>query len=514
MKLDLSEATLQRAQRVAKTGSWSIDLQRNLIEFSDEAYRLFDLPNGSPVTYEAIQERVHPDEREMLKKVWRQALKDEAAYDIEYRVVQGDGSILWLHATAELFGDKNGRAIEAVGTVQDITMQKETETALIAAKHAADLASKAKSEFLSNMSHELRTPLNAILGFAQLIYDSKKPAISDRHKEHLQYVIEGGEHLLRLINEILDLARIEAGNLQISLEAVSVSELIGETMAFCAPLAEKYNVRLDDRVGHASFMIIIDRTRGKQILLNLLSNAIKYNRDGGQAWIEAKKIGNRMRITIGDTGYGISPGKQVELFKPFSRLGAEASSIEGTGIGLVLTRHLVEKMDGIIGLDSQVDVGSRFWVEFPLGDEDAKAEEILTLVSDDKISLGAFGTKPRLLLYVEDNQANLFLVEEIVKDIPSLTLISASTAEQGLSLAISRQPDIILLDINLPGMDGIEALGHLKRNPLTRDIPVIALSADATRRTIERGQAAGFLDYLVKPLKISDFIRALQRAIA
>ncbi len=512
-KLDRSEATLRRAQSVAKTGSWRLDLQANLIEWSEETYRLFGLANGSPVSYDTILLHTHHEDRALLRNSWRQAVRDEASFSLEHRVTRSDGSALWLRATAEFLRDQNGRVTEAVGTVQDITLQKETEAALIAAKQMADQASKAKSEFLSNMSHELRTPLNAILGFAQLISSAKDSPLSARQSEHIQYIMEGGQHLLNLINEILDLAKIEAGKLQLSLEATSVRELINESLAFCQPLAEKYEIRLDDLSEQDLPLILIDHTRGRQILLNLISNAIKYNRKGGRASIKAEERNGHLRITVSDTGYGVPLHKQDELFKPFSRLGAEASSIEGTGIGLVLTRHLVENMNGEIGFESEVDVGSRFWVEFPLAKKGESAGALNSTAPAYKTSESAFDKKPRLMLYIEDNQTNLRLIEETIKEIVGLTLISATDAESGIALAETHQPDIILLDINLPGMSGIEALEELKRNPVTRRIPVIALSADATKGTIERGRAAGFFEYLVKPVVIPELLQALHRAI-
>ncbi len=511
--LDRSEATLRRAQSVAKTGSWRLDLQTNLIEWSEETYRLFGLAKDSPVSYETILSHTHPEDRALLRSSWRQALRGEASFSLEHRVMRSDGSVLWLRATAELLGDQNGQAIEAVGTVQDITLQKETEAALIAAKQMADQASRAKSEFLSNMSHELRTPLNAILGFAQLLDYSKDLPLTAQQSEHVQYIMEGGQHLLNLINEILDLAKIEAGKLQLSIEATSARELIDESLAFCQPFAEKYEIRLNDLSERDLPLILIDHTRGRQILLNLISNAIKYNRKGGSASIKAEKKSGRLRITVIDTGYGIPSHKQIELFKPFSRIGAEASSIEGTGIGLVLTRHLVENMNGEIGFESELDVGSRFWVEFPLAEKGESAGTLSHTAPAYKTSEFAFDKKPRLMLYIEDNQTNLRLIEETIKEIIGLTLISATDAEGGIILAETRKPDIILLDINLPGMSGIEALEELKRNPATRNIPVIALSADATKGTIERGRAAGFFEYLVKPVVIPELMQALHKAI-
>ncbi len=512
-ELDRSEATLRRAQSVSKTGSWRLDLQTNVIEWSEETYRLFGLPNGSPVSYDAILFHTHPEDRALLRNSWRRAVRGEASFSLEHRAVRSNGSVFWLRATAELFRDQNGRAIEAVGTVQDITLQKETETALIAAKHSADQASRAKSEFLSNMSHELRTPLNAILGFAQLIGSAKDSPLTARQNEHVQYIVEGGRHLLNLINEILDLAKIEAGKLQLSLEATSVRELIDESVAFCQPLADKCEIKLEDLTGQSLPLILIDHTRGRQVLLNLISNAIKYNRKGGSASIKTEEKNGRLRITVSDTGYGVPHHRQAELFKPFSRLGAEASSIEGTGIGLVLTRHLVENMNGEIGFESEVDVGSRFWVEFPLAKKSEITEALSPATLDYKTSEIAFDIKPRLMLYVEDNQTNLRLIEETIKDVVGLTMISATDAESGIALAEKLQPDVILLDVNLPGMSGIEALEELKRNPATRHIPVIALSADATKGTIERGRAAGFLEYLVKPVVIPDLMQALHKAI-
>ena len=377
------------------------------------------------------------------------------------------------------------------------------------AKADAETANQAKSGFLSSMSHELRTPLNAILGFAQILEASKKHPLADRQANQVQQIRKGGEHLLELINDILDLAKIEAGKLALSIETLDTRNLVDECLSFAKTLAEKRSITIEDRTGDTMPPIWADHLRAKQTILNLLSNAVKYNRDGGTVWVDAEQQDDRtLRINVTDTGPGIPEEKQSQLFQPFSRLGAEATEVEGTGIGLVISRNLMEKMDGAVGFESTPGEGSTFWVEFPVADAE-EAEEPSQQSDEVDAGLGIEG-RERLLLYVEDNPANLALIEEIVEEIPNLAMISAHTAELGLVMAVERKPDVILLDINLPGMNGFEAVRHLKESEATREIPVLALSANAMPGSVERGKEAGFRDYLTKPVNVSKLIAALR----
>lgn len=365
-------------------------------------------------------------------------------------------------------------------------------------------ASRAKTEFLSSMSHELRTPMNSIIGFSQLLLNNRRQPLPERQAGQVEQILKSGQHLLTLINDILDLARIEAGRLVFSIEPVEIAAVIEESVASVSALAEARGI--DIRLPPASaarHRVLADYTRTKQVLINFLSNAIKYNRDGGRVelgWMPVE--GGGLRVEVRDTGIGIPADRTGELFQPFNRIGAEHSVIEGAGVGLALTKQLVEQMSGQVGVSSVHGEGSCFWFELPLA------------VGDDTVPVaGPAGTealsgddgapRPRVL-YVEDNPANQRLMTDIFEDFGGALLSCAHEAALGIELARAEQPALILMDINLPGMDGYAALTALKADAATRHIPVVALSANALPADVERGLAAGFADYLTKPL---DFTR-------
>ncbi|MGZ5199495.1 MAG: ATP-binding protein [Telluria sp.] len=381
-------------------------------------------------------------------------------------------------------------------------------------EHAIDearRANQAKSAFLSSMSHELRTPLNAILGFAQILGSDALPATDEQKREFAGHIIKAGKHLLTLINEILDLAKVESGAVALSMEPVGVDDVVLECRAMIEPLAAARGVRTVFPEPCAR-MVRADRTRLKQVLLNLLSNAVKYNREGGAVVLSCAPGGpGRIRLSVQDTGIGLSAGQLGHLFEPFNRLGQENGTQEGTGIGLVLTRRLVEMMGGEIDVKSSAGVGSVFSIEF-----DAAAPAALSVpaqsVACETGPVPAPG-QPHLLLYVEDNPANLRLVEEIVRLRADLRLISAPDARLGIDLAKAHQPEVILMDLNLPGMSGLEALRLLHEDPRTAAIPVIALTANAMPRDVERGLASGFFRYLTKPIDIAMFNEAIDSTL-
>ena len=398
--------------------------------------------------------------------------------------------------------------------VRDRTAQLEViNDQLGQAKAAADRANAAKSDFLSSMSHELRTPLNAILGFAQLLDSDTLPISPGKRHDYVAHILKAGRHLLVLINEVLDLAKIESGSVALSMEPVGLADVFRECRQMIEPAAAPRHIRLAF-VPPGRQHVVADRTRLKQVLLNLLSNAVKYNRDGGQVTVRADAVpGGRVRVTVQDTGQGLDAVQRAMLFQPFNRLGQESGPEEGTGIGLVVTRRLVELMGGRIGLESTVDVGSAFWFEL---DACAEAVRAAPLV-DDALPAGAAASPAvhrRTVLYVEDNPANLRLVEEIVALRPDLQLLSAADGALGVTLAQAHRPDVVLMDLNLPGIGGAEALALLRRDPRTARIPVIALTANAMPRDVEAGLAAGFFRYLTKPLDISALLAALDAALA
>ncbi|MFC5511525.1 ATP-binding protein [Massilia jejuensis] len=372
-------------------------------------------------------------------------------------------------------------------------------------------ANQAKSAFLSAMSHELRTPLNAILGFAQILTTGSLPTTEAQKTEFATHILKAGRHLLTLINEILDLAKVESGTVTLSMEPVALGEILDECQTMIEPLAAARGIRVLFPQ-QADAVLLADRTRLKQVLLNLLSNAVKYNRDAGAVVLDCVQVTpERLRISVQDTGIGLRPDQLEGLFQPFNRLGQEAGPQEGTGIGLVVTRRLVELMNGTINVTSSRGVGSVFTIELgttaPLAGAAGNAP-----VETGTPARGA--DAPHLLLYVEDNPANLKLVEEIVRFRSDLRLMAAGDGPLGLSLARAHQPEIILMDLNLPGMSGLDVLAQLRREPATRDIPVIALTANAMARDIERGIAAGFFRYLTKPVDIDKFNEAIDLTLA
>jgi len=398
--------------------------------------------------------------------------------------------------------------------VHERTMQLEQANGELAmAMEEAKSANQAKSAFLSSMSHELRTPLNAILGFAQILTSDKLPSTLVQKKEFANHILKSGRHLLTLINEILDLAKIESGAVALSMEPVGLQEILQECESMIAPLAGQRGIRLLFPE-HCTANVTADRTRLKQILLNLLSNAIKYNREGGAVVADCSPSGpGLLRISVQDTGLGLQPEQVRMLFQPFNRLGQESGAEEGTGIGLVVTKRLVELMGGTIGVTSSLGVGSMFWIELKAT---APVPSLVAVLAEQPAGVAPDNgeDRPATVLYVEDNPANLKLVEEIISFRPDLQLLSAPDGHLGIELARAHRPDIILMDINLPGVNGIDAMKLLRSDPRTADIPVIALTANAMPRDVEKGLAAGFFRYLIKPINIDEFTEAINHTVA
>ncbi|HEX9388013.1 MAG TPA: ATP-binding protein, partial [Anaerolineales bacterium] len=425
-----------------------------------------------------------------------------------------DGHVFSIEVSSALISFA-GREL-VLGIDRDITERKQTELALQQAKDAAEesrrvaeAANRAKSEFLSRMSHELRTPMNAILGFAQLLEMSQKDPLTSSQKERVKQIVKGGQHLLDLINEILDISRIEANRLQISPEPVSIRESIVEVLDLSVPLAVKRHIQIVTRLGgmDANPFVLADRQRLKQVLLNLLSNAVKYNYDGGSVIIMSQQtLANKWRISVTDSGPGISQENLARLFIPFERLNANQTNVEGTGLGLVLAKRLVELMNGQMGVDSISGKGSTFWVELPSTESPVERLERMGGTG----GLPVMSTRARKVLYVEDNVANFELIQQVLADYSQIKLLWATDAKSGLETARERQPNLVLLDLHLGGTDGAEVLRQLKQDKKTSEIPVVVVSADATSGQVERLTALGAQAYLTKPLNVKHFVRLIE----
>ncbi|HEX7830306.1 MAG TPA: PAS domain S-box protein [Thermoanaerobaculia bacterium] len=427
--------------------------------------------------------------------------------------IRKDGSLFWANIVFTAIRDQAGNLRGFAKLTRDLTERNKVEAILTNARAVAETANLAKSDFLSSMSHELRSPLNAILGFAQLM-ESELPAPTPSQGESIIQILNAGWYLLELINEVLDLATIESGKLSMSLEPVLLNDLLLECHSMVEPLAQRRNLRMLFPRSDASYCVNADRTRIKQVLINLLSNAIKYNTPGGSVAVHCSSnpATGRVRITVTDTGAGLPPEKVAQLFQPFNRLGQETGGVEGTGIGLVVSKRLVELMTGVIGVESAVGTGSTFWVELQ-----SSAPLTMPVSTDLAPSIESFADAVdgvRTLLYVEDNPANLKLVERLIGRRSDVRLLSAVDGIRGVELARKHLPDVILMDINLSGMNGIEALKILRADKTTAHIPVVALSANAMPRDIQKGLDAGFFRYLTKPIKVTEFMTALNVALA
>lgn len=421
-----------------------------------------------------------------------------------------DGTPLWVSATISPVTDDKGAITHFVAVEEDATSRRDGEEQLREAKRMAEAASLAKSEFLSSMSHELRTPMNAILGFAQLLSNADSDSLGERQRFYADSILKSGNHLLSLVNDILDMARIEAGRLSLSFERVDPDQVMAEITPMIAATAERRKVTLIDEIsGRAAPAVEADFTRLKQVLINLASNAVKYNRSGGTVRFSISHGDTGpVRIAVSDTGIGIPEKRRTEVFQPFSRLGAEASTVEGTGIGLTISKMLVEAMGGQIGFFTQENLGTTFWLEIPRA-----ASQPVAQLPTAAVTVPASIPCRMTVLYIEDNPSNVELMEEVIgqDQCCSCTLLTATNAEDGLDLARTHLPGLVIMDINLPGMNGIEAVALMKADADLCHIPVIALSADVMPDTIRSGMKAGFLRYLRKPLDIGEFRKILHQ---
>jgi|GEM_PF-1299977 len=490
---------------------------RVMVFDQDERLVLFNQGQSAPIQNVGAQLVAGDTFEQMLRKLVAAGQVDDAKDDPEG----------WIAMRIDRFRARSGstllsmggRVIEAIerpmadgGTISlrfDVTERERSAAAVAEARRAAEKANQAKSEFLASMSHEFRTPLNAIIGFSQVLQLDKTGNLTDLQKDYIDNVEKSGQHLLNLVSEVLDLAGIEAGKLRLSIEPIETGALIGQAIATMEPVAANAGIRLEMEPPGGLPAIRADAQRVRQILLNLLSNAIKYNRAEGYARVTARAEEETVRIAIEDNGIGIATKYFDQVFTPFSRLGVEQSIIEGAGIGLSLSRQLVEAMNGRIGFESTEGEGSTFWIELPAAE--AAAAPVLANGGVAMPELAASAAYS--LLYVEDNPSNLRLMESLIGTLPNVRMYSAPSGPIGLDLARANRPDIIVLDLNLPRMSGLEILKVLQTLPETRTTPVIALTAAARPSDIERGLEAGFFRYVTKPLDVNEFLAAIESAL-
>jgi PAS domain S-box-containing protein len=450
---------------------------------------------------------VHPDDREKTKTASEDLEVTGNVTDFVNRYIRKDGTVVDVLWSA--YWSKSDRVSFCVA--HDVTQRTRDERALREAKEEADRANRAKSEFLSRMSHELRTPLNAILGFSQLL---GRKTLTDAQREGIDHIANAGRHLLDLINEVLDISRIETGRIQLSLEPVRVSDVLAETVDLIRPLAHERNIELCAAAPvDSEWHVLGDRQRFKQVLLNLLSNGVKYTPMNGRVAVSVDLLGqDKIRVVVSDSGPGIAPKNLSRLFTPFDRLGAEQSGVQGTGLGLALSQRLTHAMGGTLGVDSDLGKGSTFWVALPRTNSPSqKISQFKAGGSRQHVETPVPSAKCTVL-YIEDNFSNLTLIERIIAEQPGIELVTAMQGKLGLDLARRHEPDLILLDLHLPDMPGWEVLAHLKATAETRDIPTVILSADATARQIDRLLAAGAHTYLTKPLDVDRLINILEEA--
>lgn len=442
-------------------------------------------------------------DRDFYKEMWK-TIQSGQIWSGTLKNKRKNGELYWARLKISPVMDDQGEIVNYVGIETDITD-------FIEAKERAENANRAKSSFLSSMSHELRTPLNAIMGFSQLLDMGKKTPLSERQKSYVANIKSASDHLLSLIDEVLDLARVEAGKMQFNIQNVNLRDTLDDCLQLAEGSYNTLNVTVIDETRSRLPALKVDPLRLRQVILNLISNAKKYNVENGKVFVSGElRPGSMFRLKIRDTGDGIPEYEHNKLFKPFQRLGAEKTQVEGTGIGLLLTKQIVEGMGGEIGFESSLGVGSTFWIDLPsYGAQSMPAtgfdfSETLNMQCCDSL---------HTLLYVEDISINRELMTAIVDEIPNLNLICAETGRKGVELAKREKPHLIIMDINLPDMDGYEAFKLLKSDEETKNIPVVALSADAMEQAKMKASETGFVEYLTKPFNMADLLSVLNMTI-
>jgi PAS domain S-box-containing protein len=495
---------LERTNEAARIGFWEYSLDEKALLWSKVTREIHGVEEDyQPTVEEAISFYRPGANRESIETLFSRAVNDHLPYDTELVITDVDGEECWVRTIGIPDVTEDGSCSRVYGLFQDITDKKHMMLSLVHAKEAAETANIAKSQFLSQMSHELRTPLNAILGFAQILQDSVN--LNDEEQNDVAEIYKAGSHLLALINEVLDLSAVESGHLNFSYEPVRIRELIAESLQLLTPLIQKRQIQVIVNIDSAH-AVKVDRGRLKQILLNLLSNAVKYNKDQGAVKLATQLTEeNKIRIEVADSGQGLTREQLKHLFKPFNRLGKEKEGVEGTGIGLALSKSLAELMGGKIGAESEFGQGSRFWLEFPLARETRNDTGLMQATGTSSAMKPGNNQEQKTILYVEDNPANLKLVAHILSSRQHVRLLAAMSPQQAIELALDEAIDVVLMDINLPEMSGFDLAALLKREPAFQTVPFVAISADATKTSMHRASETGFIDYLTKPLDIKRF---------
>lgn len=515
-----SNARQWRIINSSNDGIWEWSAAEDNFFFSKQCFEQIGVPVSDNdlgkglQQFKRFQDRIIPEDRPRFEQAWKQHIKNQGPFDVEYRIRGGNGSLYWIRARGQATFNEQGKAINFSGTNMDVTALKKAEERVLQAKESAERANKAKSQFLSSMSHELRTPLNAILGFSQLF--DFETNLTDSQRENIREIRKAGQHLLSLINDVLDLAKIESGSMTLSLEPVLPVRIIEECVGLMQSQAESRQIALAVELGGLEEIYLhADAVRLKQVLLNLISNAIKYNRENGSVLIRlVEDEDNHLALQVHDSGYGIPEAQREAVFEPFNRLGAEDSGTEGSGVGLVITKQLVEMMGGELDFVSELGEGTRFDVRLKRSEEwtAERAQGVRQNVESRADIQVAFGSRKNIL-YIEDNASNLRLMEQLLQRFEQIHLETANEAFRGLYKARTETPDLIILDINLPGIDGYDALKVLKEDPSTQHIPVVALSANAMAYDIDRGLKAGFNAYLTKPVNFVELIDTLNEQL-
>jgi len=509
-----SERRFRDLAELSSDWFWETDSQNRFTYFSRSAFA------GTRMTASDLIGKTRFDlakETETDEEFWRAHKADLDAHrpfrNLRYRMTRGDNTYGWVNVSGMPFYNESGELVGYRGSTSDITDEVEAENRLRLAIEEAEDANKSKSLFLSSVSHELRTPLNAILGFGQLLAEDTRHSLEDKQLRFVNQILKSGSHLLDLIDQILDLSKIEVGTLVVNQDVFTVADVVEECIAIAETLGGEQGISVSvDPLYSALPPVVADQIRTKQVLLNLLSNAIKYNKPNGRVAVTVVLQDDVIEFSIADTGAGIPEEYFGDLFQPFSRLPINSEDAEGSGIGLALSKRLVERMSGTIGLFNNDDGGATFWFRLPLSDRPGMVRNAVEEQKGESMP-EANDTSPGQILYIEDNPANLELMAEIIQRISGFELVSAHTAEIGLVIARDTKPCLIFMDINLPGMDGYAALEALRVDDRTREIPVIALSANAMPSDIEKGNAAGFDRYMTKPIQVAAVSEAIKQVV-